>query len=846
MNSFAYIPITALCCYLFLLLAFLAAKRTKVTNDFVFMLICCVLWTGGSFFMRRLYWPSPQFWYHISICGLILLAYAFFIFVRDFSSTKPRRLDLLWLSLLCAVAVVNIFTGWFLAPPEIVMQNGEPIFVYHTSLGFLALAAILLIVISRMVIIIAHFSRRDEVKRRAFTPVFAGLLALVAGHLALMLPQLAGFPVDIVSSVVFVICLFYALYRRRLFKLTLLVSKGVCYLATGILSVAIFLNLVTPLRNFIDDHIPAVGDNDVIFIAILFSFITVMIYAAMKRFVDSVFIKDEIARAQVLHAFSASVARSLEFSEIMEEIVAVIKRTLPLRKVYVCVESNDGSCYKIAHSENPLDDCRLRLDVDNPIIGVLRESGECLFMEEFRCLSAYKSMWDEEKREISQLGIECIVPLCDDGALVGMVLLTEKERSASYTYDDITFLTSVGSIGSIAVKNSRLYERARLEACTDELTGLLNRKYFLETLQREFEGRKERSLALVILNLDDFKLYNQLYGNREGDILICKVADILRATVGSNGHVARYSGKEFAIILPDYDLYGAKSMAEIIRAQVADINRDNPVLALKPVTMSGGICAIPYGASTPKELVENADMAVYQVKRSGKNAIRLSTGGTSPGDAAPPKEAHRSDVYSEYASTIYALTAAIDTKDHYTFSHSKNVAYYAAELAYACNMNEDMVEIVREAALLHDIGKIGINEQILNKPGYLTDPEYQSMKNHVENSVGIIKHLPSLDYVIPAVIGHHERYDGRGYPRGLAGEDIPILARILCVADSFDAMVSHRPYKRPYPVEHALREIEAQAGLQFDPKLAPLFVRLVREGKITPILTDIELKIVNK
>ncbi|MPM03806.1 hypothetical protein SDC9_50073 [bioreactor metagenome] len=846
MNSFAYIPIVALCCYLFLLMAFLAAKRTKVTNDFVYMLVCCVLWTGGSFAMRRLYWPSPQLWYHVSICGLILLAYAFFIFVRDFSSTKPRKLDLLWLVLLSVVAVANIFTGWFLAAPEIIMEQGEPVFVYNTSYGFLALAAILLVVISRMVIIIAHFSRRDEVKRRAFTPVFAGLVALVAGHLALMIPKLSGFPIDIVSSVVFVACLFYALYRRRLFKLTLLVSKGVCYLATAILSLAIFLNLVRPLRTFIESHIPFVGDNDVIFIAILFSFITVMIYTAMKRFVDKVFIKEEIARAQVLHAFSASVAKSLEFSEIMEEIVAVIKRTLPVRKVYVCVESNDGSCYQIAHSENPLDDCRLRLDADNPIIETLRESGECLFMEEFRCLSAYKSMWDEEKREISNLGIECIVPLCDDGALVGMVLLTEKERSANYTYDDISFLTSVGSIGSIAVKNARLYERARLEACTDELTGLLNRKYFLDTLQREFEGRKEHSLALIILNLDDFKLYNQLYGNREGDILICKVADILRATVGGNGHVARYSGKEFAIILPDYDLYGAKSMAEIIRSQVADINRENPVLALKPVTMSGGICAIPYGASSPKELVENADMAVYQVKRSGKNAIRLSTGGTSPGELVPPKEAHRSDVYSEYASTIYALTAAIDTKDHYTFSHSKNVAYYASELAYACNMNEDMVEIVREASLLHDIGKIGINEQILNKPDRLSDAEYQSMKNHVENSVGIIKHLPSLDYVIPAVIGHHERYDGRGYPRGLVGEDIPILARILCIADSFDAMVSHRPYKRPYPVEHALREIEAQSGLQFDPKLAPLFVRLVRDGKITPILTDVELKIVNK
>ena len=140
--------------------------------------------------------------------------------------------------------------------------------------------------------------------------------------------------------------------------------------------------------------------------------------------------------------------------------------------------------------------------------------------------------------------------------------------------------------------------------------------------------------------------------------------------------------------------------------------------------------------------------------------------------------------------------------------------------------------MIREAALLHDIGKIGIPEHILNKPGSLTPEEYKIMQSHVENSVGIIRHLPSLDYVIPAVIGHHERYDGQGYPRRIAGRDIPLGARILCIADSFDAMVSKRSYKPSYPVEKALAVLEDEAGRQFDPEMAPLFVRLVREGTI--------------
>ena len=189
-------------------------------------------------------------------------------------------------------------------------------------------------------------------------------------------------------------------------------------------------------------------------------------------------------------------------------------------------------------------------------------------------------------------------------------------------------------------------------------------------------------------------------------------------------------------------------------------------------------------------------------------------------------------VYSSYASTIYALTAAIDAKDHYTFNHSKNVAYYATKLAAAAGLNREMIELIREAALLHDIGKIGINENILNKKGRLTDDEYEIMKSHVEQSISIIRHLPSLDYVIPAVIGHHERYDGRGYPRRIGGEDIPLAARILCIADSFDAIVSKRAYKNAYSVDYAVDELLAQSGMQFDPKLAPLFVSLLKEGKL--------------
>ena len=168
------------------------------------------------------------------------------------------------------------------------------------------------------------------------------------------------------------------------------------------------------------------------------------------------------------------------------------------------------------------------------------------------------------------------------------------------------------------------------------------------------------------------------------------------------------------------------------------------------------------------------------------------------------------------------------------------MAYYATELARNLGMNEDVVEIIRQAALLHDVGKIGIPEDILSKPTRLTAAEYEIMQGHVEASIGIIRHLPSLDYVIPAVLGHHERYDGQGYPRKISGEDIPSTARILCIADSFDAITSRRCYKDACSLERAKRILQEEAGKQFDPAMVKVFVQCLEDGRISQIQGEYE------
>lgn len=834
MGNFAYIPIIALLCYTFLLLAFMAAKKNEIINAFLIILVVLILWTGGSFCMRLQLWPSISFWYDVSIIGLTMLPYSLINFVYEFAGSKRVLVKRLWLFLIITLNVINIFTGFFLRAPEALRSaDGETVFVYHYTWSVFILFAVCIAVFLNILYILFKYTKKNELAKKQFMPIIMGIVILFAGHIGIMIPVFRGVPMDMLAGIFYSFFIFYALYERRLFQLNLLVSRGSCYAIAAGLSFAIFFNLISPMEKFINNNFPIARNNIILIISIIFTLSTVFIYYIMKLFIDAVFIKDEIMHAENLKEFSLNISKSLNLKEILEELAEIIQKTIAVNKVYICIADKNNTCYELVHSTSVLDVKMFTIKKDNPLVTCLENSNECLLMKDFKRTTAYKSMWEKEKRQLMDLDIECFVPLRDDSSIVGIVLLSGKEKKANYTYNDINFLDSVNSIGSIAVKNSKLFEKVYLEARTDELTGLLNRKYFYEILQETYEKNKDESLALIILNIDDFKLYNQLYGNKEGDIALQKISQIISSCVSSNGFVARYSGKEFAIILPSYDLLAARNLAEFIRNEIIDMNKYESDYTLKMLTVSGGICAIPYSASNVKQLVDNADMAVYTVKRNGKNAIMVY----SDSEQKLEKESkdlieHKENIYSEFASTIYALTAAIDTKDHYTFNHSKNVAYYATKLAYSYGMNEDCVEIVREAALLHDIGKIGIPEQILNKPGRLTDEEYKVMKGHVESSIGIIRHLPSLDYVIPAVIGHHERYDGNGYPRKIAKDDIPVSARILCIADSFDAMISARPYKKPYAVGDALKILKDQEGLQFDPKLARIFIELVENGSI--------------
>ena len=323
----------------------------------------------------------------------------------------------------------NMITGSLLAPPEmLVAADGAISFIYHTTWKVLFLYGVTFGVSIQMFYLIWQKSKQDEMIKRQFMPIVLGILLLYAGNVVIFLPMFKGFPADILAGIVNVFCLFYMLYARRMFKLTLLVSKGSCYVIAAVCSLLIFSNVVFPLRRFVVDKFPRFANSDILIVSVIFLVATVCIYQALKHLLDKIFIREELIRSETLKEFSAAVSRSLNINEILDVMVQVIQNTIGVKKVYVCLIHNNGDRYQVSYSTNALDKRSYYLKKDNPVVVWLERNNACLLMKDFRRTVAYKSMWETEKQLLVDLEIECLVPLEDEQQLVGFVMMTGKEK----------------------------------------------------------------------------------------------------------------------------------------------------------------------------------------------------------------------------------------------------------------------------------------------------------------------------------------------------------------------------------------------------------------------------------
>ncbi len=378
-----------------------------------------------------------------------------------------------------------------------------------------------------------------------------------------------------------------------------------------------------------------------------------------------------------------------------------------------------------------------------------------------------------------------------------------------------------------------------LEATSrDILTGLYSHVYFQERLSAEIANAKshDRPLAVLLVDVDRFKSVNERLGHQIGDGILAQLAELLKSSVRQTDIIGRFGGDKFALILPETDLNGAKNMAESLRSLVQAhqfrpvplslafedqaTDSDAPAICLTTTT---GIAVFPEHHKEREGLVMAADIALCRAKHNSPNTVSVYETPDSSETDLDPQQLYKM-LRDPSAAAIRSLAAAVDAKDQYTHGHSERVTNYALEIGTQIGLSQDVMSSLRVAGLLHDLGKIGVPDVVLNKPGDLTHEERETVKEHPTVGANILRRAPHLENVVPAVLHHHERWDGSGYPDRLKGEEIPLVARLLAVADAFDAMTSDRPYRRRMSVHEALLQLQVNAGKQFDPSLVNAFI----------------------
>ncbi|MDP8943070.1 MAG: diguanylate cyclase [Actinomycetota bacterium] len=366
-------------------------------------------------------------------------------------------------------------------------------------------------------------------------------------------------------------------------------------------------------------------------------------------------------------------------------------------------------------------------------------------------------------------------------------------------------------------------------ALRDPLTGLLNHRAFQERMSEELRrAERERCpVSIVALDVDHFKEINDRSGHAAGDQALRSLANAIRSELRPSDVCGRVGGDEFMLVLYGASADAAAGVVERLRGKVSELEVGP---AGESVTISAGIAEFPRHSLAQEELMHLADGAMYWSKTNGRN--RSFVYSAEHDFALSAQDAADRSTRDGLVNTMHALAKAVDAKDGYTSSHSHRVARYAVMIAERLGVDPDRMEAIRTAAVLHDVGKIGISDALLLKPGPLTEEEWETMKRHSEFGRDILTGA-GMDEIAGFVLHLHERYDGRGYPQELSGEDIPLESRILHVADAFEAMTSARVYRQGLPLAAAVEEVERHAGGQFDPQVAEIMLDLVRSGDVS-------------
>ena len=824
MTIWAIIPLVS--CLLFAILAIVVMRQEarRVNRVFAVFLIASGVWSFTSFMLHlNLYPRYALLWNEILAAAIVWTVVSYYHFVRAYNN-KPVGVGV-YLGYGAVFTVLALALNGYIIEYAYVV-NGV---LYHGvgySIYIIGGISAFFLIGSIWGLIRRYRGSIDPIDRnRTMYLIFGSVIVIASTYITNLNPEISGLSTDHIGNLINAALITYAISKYQLLN-TIVVTRKV--LAYGILAAClggIYFGLVVIGQRFLPSqptYIPVIQSIGVV---ILVALVARRLLHIIENLVYRSFHWGTYQYRRALIDFRERMSHVIKLDELANEMLYAMTKSLHLSQAKLLFQDYGSGVYttKFSHPKTgnePSDD--IKFSADSPIVNWLCRKSEPLILGSIDSMPEFKGLWELEKDQIAASNLGLLCPIKSQDRLIAIIALGMKESDGLYSHEDLELVMSMANQASAIIENAQLYSQAVTRANTDGLTGLYNHRHFHERLDHEIArgSRFGTSFSLIMLDIDLFKAYNDIHGHLAGDEILRRIAICIETSIRSIDIAFRYGGEEFAIILPEARLDDAYKVAERIRKTIgAKASSKAP-----PITTSLGAANWPIDGVMKEEIISFADAALYRAKQTGRNRTCLSSDVLKPEE---PLVSIELESRSRALSIIYALAATVDAKDHYTYGHSKKVSDYAVALAEAMGVPHDKIDIIRAAGLLHDIGKVGIPDSILNKKGTLNDEEWRLIKTHPKLGVEILRHVIDLVNCLPVILHHHERYDGTGYPSGLKGGNIPLEARILAAADAFDAITSPRPYREQLSSQQALDELKGCTGTQFDPKVIEALIKII-------------------
>lgn len=815
-NLTSLIPLIAFFLYLVLYLAATFSKASTQIherNTFKLYLTMMMLWSLGAFLLLASVDNHPTFWFRLMAFGAVGSAVALVRFVRSVTAKHWGWIN--WVYIYGTISfVLMMFTP--LGVKYAVMQNTEVLYEFGPLLFVIAGPGYFLNIFSLIVLIRQFRESDDSIIRNRLRYLIIGITIILLASLINFTP-LGKYPLDIAANSLTAVIIAYAILRHQLLDIKVIIRKSVLYSVPTIIIGTIYFLIIslafTIFSRFTNTEIFGVS----FLVAILTALVAQPFRDKAQALIDKLFFREKYDSSLMLQRLSSRTALVLDLEQITNMILKDLTETLHINNAAFFLRRGRGVGYYLSAQIGLEPFIKLRFNDNHPIALWLASHKTVLRKNELDLQPYFKSLWRKERDDLEKLNGELFIPLLVKSELVGIFVIGPKRSEEDYSLDDQLTLTTLANQTAVAIENARLFKIEQDRRA--ELTLLFNMsRQLVATDNVENVLKTITQYATTSTNVT----YSRILTPDPSGSFICRSANSIR-NIESGLGIGKVESDFVNEIYREVQMSGNYMLLEnndtlltkeLTQALFLDLATSICIYPLKVVDDFLGLIILGEERHTQREPFDNNKLQLISlIADQASSALRRSI--------------LHAQLEENFIETIISLANAVEARDTYTGDHSARIEDLVEKVCQHLNFPEEELTNMRWAARLHDIGKIGVPDYILRKPGSLTDEEWVMMKQHPSIGSKILAPITKMAQVSPIIRAHHEKFNGSGYPDGLTSHQIPLGSRILAIVDAYVAMTDDRIYRKSLGHEKAVSELIANKGSQFDPEIVDIFLNVI-------------------